>query len=155
MALTTFASNRAGKAGRMTERSVVDIVRELAPLSSDQAITAILNRLGYKTGAGNSWTEARVKALRGSHNIPPMPVQSERVWMTLAESADELKVSAGTIRKLVEKKILPAKQVVRGAPWVISRADLKLLEVQSYISAVHQGKRSPRHDLNQTKMALL
>jgi DNA invertase Pin-like site-specific DNA recombinase len=147
--------NRTGKHGRMTERPVIDIVRELAPLSSDQAITSILNRLGYETGAGNSWTEARVKTLRVTHNIPAMSAQSERIWVTLAESAAELKVSAGTIRKLIEKKILPAKQVVRGAPWVINRADLQLPEVQNQITAVYQGKRSPRHDLNQTKMALL
>lgn len=147
--------NRPGKHGRMTDRSVIDIVRELAPLSSDQAITAILNRLGYETGTGNSWTEARVKSLRGSHNIPAMPEESERVWITLAESAQRLKVSAGTIRKLVEKKILPAKQVVRGAPWVIKADDLQLPEVQNHIIAVHQGKRAPRHDLNQTKMTLL
>ena len=147
--------NRTGKHGRMTERSVIEIVRELAPLSSDQAITAILNRLGYETGTGNSWTEARVKTLRATHHIPAMPAESERIWVTLAESAEELKVSAGTIRKLVERKILPAKQVVRGAPWVINRADLQLPDVQNHITAVHQGKRGPRHDLNQTKMALL
>ncbi len=147
--------NRTGKHGRMTDRAVIDIVRELAPLSSDQAMTATLNRLGYETGGGHSWTQARVKALRDSHHIPPMLEGSERIWMTLAESAKELKVSAGTIRKLVEKKILPAKQVVRSAPWVINRADLNLPEVQNHIAAVHQGKRGPRHDLNQTKMVLL
>jgi hypothetical protein len=43
---------------------VVDLVRELATVCRDSAIVSILNRLGYKTGAENTWTESRVQHLR-------------------------------------------------------------------------------------------
>ena len=147
--------NRTGKHGRTTTGSVIELVRELAQVSPDKAIASILNRLGNQTGAGNNWTEARVSQLRRTHKISALAEEEKRVWVTLAESSKELKVSAGTMRKLVKKKILPAKQVVGGAPWVINRADLQRPEVQNYVAAIRQGKRSPRHDLNQTKMALL
>lgn len=147
--------NRHGKHGRTTTDSVIELVRKLTQVSPDKTITSILNRLGYKTGAGNNWTEARVAQLRRTHDIQAMTEAKERVWLTLAQSSKELRVSAGLVRTLVKKKILPAQQIVRGAPWMISRADLQLADVQNYVAAVRQGTRSPRHDLNQTKMSLL
>lgn len=40
-------------------REVVALVEELATVCKDAGIVAILNRLGYRTGAGNTWTESR------------------------------------------------------------------------------------------------
>ena len=45
-------------------------MRELAQVCADRSIASILNRLGYETGAGNNWTESRVRSLRSSQHIP-------------------------------------------------------------------------------------
>ena len=53
--------NRTGQHRWAASAEVVDLVRGLARQLPDGAIAATLNRLGKKTGRGNSWTEARVR----------------------------------------------------------------------------------------------
>jgi hypothetical protein len=52
--------NRPGQHRWSTERALVDIVRELARVVSDGQVARVLNRLGYRTAAGNTWAQARV-----------------------------------------------------------------------------------------------
>jgi len=139
---------------RVAEGEVVDLVRELVQVCSDAAIASILNRLGYQTGAGNTWTETRVVTLRRERDIPGHQKRGDDSWVTLAGAAKELKMSAGVVRKLVTRKILPASQVVQNAPWIIKREDLRLEKVQQYVAAVHAGKNVPRHDNAQIKLTL-
>jgi DNA invertase Pin-like site-specific DNA recombinase len=146
--------NRCGMHARITDRDIVELVRELVQVSSDASIASILNRLGYRTGAGNTWTESRVVSLRREREIPGHQKIGSRTWVTLAEAAEELQISAGVVRKMLERDILPGKQVVMHAPWVIRREDLQLPAVQSYASAVQTGKALPRHNRNQTILPL-
>ncbi len=50
--------------------------------------------------------------------------------LTLDEAARFLRVSAMTVRRLIKRKILPAKQICVGAPWVIHKKDLSLISVK-------------------------
>lgn len=136
--------NGRGQTARATDREVVDLVRELAKVCEDFEIARILNRLGYRTGPGNSWTEVRVRALRSYRAIQPCAPRSERTWCTLAEAAEALSVSTTAIRRWITERILAAEQVVAHAPWVISREDLQSPSVQEAARAVHDGRRSPR-----------
>jgi DNA invertase Pin-like site-specific DNA recombinase len=146
--------NYSGGHRRTTDRDVIDLVRELVLVSTDASIASILNRLGYRTGAGNTWTESRVLQVRRERDIPGHQKITGRSWVTMAEAASELQVSAGTIRSLLERAILPGKQVVKIAPWVIRREDLLLPRVQEYVAAVRAGKRTPRHEDDQTNLSL-
>jgi DNA invertase Pin-like site-specific DNA recombinase len=133
--------NRSGQHRRCATRDVVDLVRELAKVCRDRSIASILNRLGYRTGAGNTWKESRVTSLRHYHDIPAC--SPERTWLTLVEAAEELRVSRSVLRRLIQAKLLPAKQVIQHAPWVIERKDLNLPTVQDVIRAAGRGKRGP------------
>ena len=53
----TVRKNKAGHHDRVNSEEVTDLVRELAWVSEDSAIVAILNRLGYRIGNDNTWTE--------------------------------------------------------------------------------------------------
>jgi hypothetical protein len=53
--------NKTGKHRRCTNVDAIGIIRQMAERFSDEQIAATLNRLGLKTGAGNTWNEARVK----------------------------------------------------------------------------------------------
>jgi len=121
--------------------AVVDLVRELARVCPDRAIVSILNRLGYKTGAGNTWTESRVQHLRYTNQIPCCPPVDERPWVTMTFAAEELKVSQMVVRRLIKAGTLPATQVIKHAPFVIERKDLQLPAVQKAIWLVHEGIR--------------
>jgi len=144
--------NRTGQHQRTTDRDVVELVRELSQVCGDQSIASILNRLGYETGAGNSWTESRVCHLRSYHHIAAFDKRGPRLWITLAEAAGELKVSPARVRRLIESKILPARQVVRHAPWVIKREDLHRAEVQACFRHGSVRKKLPQHEDSQSIM---
>lgn len=75
--------NRPGEHRRTTRRDVVELVRELSRVSTDQQIAHILNRLGYRTGAGNTWNESRVNSVRRKHAIPAVTISEKRAWLTL------------------------------------------------------------------------
>lgn len=102
--------NRPGCNGNVTNKDVVELVRELAKAWSDSYIAGILNRRGYHTGPGNVWNETRVKNLRLYNNIPVFAKGCERTWLTMRESANELNVNVGVIRSMVKHRLLEARQ---------------------------------------------
>ncbi|MGA2752026.1 MAG: recombinase family protein [Verrucomicrobiota bacterium] len=144
-----------GRNAHATDRNVVELVRELATAQPDSFIAATLNRLGYRTGPGNSWNETRVKNLRQYHKIPVFEAGSGRPWLTMSEVANELNVGAGVIRTMIQHGILPARQIAKYAPWMIAREDLRKTEVQNYASHAHTGKFAPRGPDTQTLMPYL
>jgi hypothetical protein len=140
-----IARNRTGQHGRSTDRGVVDVVQALARSLPDAHIARVLNRLGYRTGADNTWTQARVASLRQHHEIPVFDrAVDRRALLTIAEAATALGVSAGTVRRMLIAKILPGTQPVALAPWAIQAADLTLERVQRAVAAVHHGRSLPR-----------
>jgi excisionase family DNA binding protein len=142
-----IARNRTGQHRRSTDRAVVDVVRDLARAQSDGDIARVLNRLGYRTGAGNTWTALRVLSLRRHHGIAAFERTSDRRGvLTIAEAASTLGVSAGTVRRLIQLGTLPATQPVEHAPWAIRQEDLELDAVQRAIGAIKAGRPLPRSE---------
>jgi hypothetical protein len=144
--------NPSGQHRRRAERTVIELVSELAKVCPDKAIAAILNRLGYKTGQEKSWNASRVAGLRGYHNIEPF--QKQDGWVTQEQAAELLTVSNTVIKRLVREQVLPATQVVQCAPWVIDRKDLELPAVQAQVQAVHCGRRLPSIVSGQGQLSL-
>jgi hypothetical protein len=142
--------NQAGRNGQATGQEVVELVRELATAWPDARIAGILNRAGYRTGPGNRWNETRVKNLRLYHKIPVFVKGCERAWLTMKESAKELKVNVGVIQTMVKHRLLAAHQAAPGAPWMIRREALHGAEAQQYAKTARAGKPAPHRDDNQT-----
>lgn len=61
--------NRKGHHRYCTDRAIVDVVRDLARSLPDAGIARVLNRLGYRTGGGNTWNQYRVTSLRSHQHI--------------------------------------------------------------------------------------
>jgi DNA invertase Pin-like site-specific DNA recombinase len=144
--------NKTGQHGQSADHTVIDLVRELAKICPDKAIAAILNRLGYKTGQGKSWRASRVAGIRGYHEIPVF--QKQDSWLTLQQAAENLEVSNTFLQRLIREDILPAKQVVTYAPWVIQRADLNLPAVQQQVAALRSGRQLPQKIVAQQQFTL-
>jgi DNA invertase Pin-like site-specific DNA recombinase len=143
---------RTGEHRFRTDRDVIDLVRELAEIVSDQEIAAILNRLRLRTGKGNAWTETRVRSMRQKHDITGFSARSrpERTWVTAEEAAGALAISANSVRRLIRDGVLPARQIIRYAPWVIERTALELPAVQRAAVALKERQYRPLHvDPNQ------
>ena len=111
--------NLRGQHGHRTDGTAIDLIHELSKVCDDRAIAAVLNRLGYRTGCGKSWQATRVSQARYSHRLPNFKKNTE--WLTMQKAAVELKVSATVIQRLINEKLLPARQVVKCAPWIIER----------------------------------
>jgi hypothetical protein len=67
------------------------VVRDLARSLPDGRIALVLNRLGYRTGAGNGFTQQRVVSLRNHHGISVFNAQNASdAPLTLAQAARHL-----------------------------------------------------------------
>lgn len=62
---------RRGYSRAHTPSEIVDAVRVLVRICSDETIAGALSRSGLLTGMGNRWTRERVTSLRSHHGIPP------------------------------------------------------------------------------------
>jgi len=62
-------------------------------------------------------------------------------WLTVEQTAKTLGVSETVIRRLIKERVLPAKQSVALAPWIIARLDLELPTVQAAVTAVREGRQ--------------
>jgi len=136
--------NRSGVHGRTTPQETVDLIFELALVSEDRQIAVVLNRLGYRTGTGQTWTDSRVRRVRERRNFPGFDASQPRSWLTLRETARQLEVSTDTVRKWLETGILPGRQVIRYAPWVIERSSLELPEIRKAVQTLKTHGRLPR-----------
>jgi DNA invertase Pin-like site-specific DNA recombinase len=120
---------KTGHHGRCTAVEAVDLVRQMAGSYTDEGIALTLNRIGLKTGVGNTWNEMRVRSLRQYLKLPVCRSEHQAEWLNLQRAAEQLGVSATVVRRLIDRKILPATQIVSGAPWQIDVKSLSSVEV--------------------------
>ena len=149
------SKNRYGQNKNAANEKTVEMVRELAQGWSDRYIAQILNRIGSRTGPGNSWSETRVKTFRNQHHIAVFSAEAERPWLTMEEVSERLGVSVAVVRTMVKQGRLPARQIAHGVPWMIERHDLSRPEVLARVRDAKFGKRSPREDHQQITMPCL
>lgn len=119
--------NKVGQTRWVTNTSTIELVRALARHMPDTSIATVLNRAGKSTGRGNGWTRSRVCSLRNQQGTAPYVAgeRQERGEATLREAAELLAVSPSTILRMISTGLLPAKQLCKGAPWVLQLADLQ------------------------------
>lgn len=120
----TRLSVRKNKSGRhrwTTDASTEHMIREPARQLPDAASAAVLNRAGKRPGRHHTWTEARLRAFRTSHGIAVyrQGERAERGALTLDEAAARLGVSKMTVLRLIRAGKINARQLCKGAPWVI------------------------------------
>ena len=142
--------NLRGQHGRATDQTVRELITELSKVCDDRAIAAVFNRLGFRTGQGNSWVASRVAQVRYHYRLSNFKKGED--WLTLQQAADALKVSQTVVQRLIKIGHLPARQVVKYAPWIIQREDLNRPPVQRAVRAVHAGRRSPSIDCRQQEL---
>jgi DNA invertase Pin-like site-specific DNA recombinase len=141
--------NKGGQTRWVTDADVIDLVRALARHMPDHTIAAVLNRSGKSTGRGNSWTRTRVCSVRHQKEIAVYRngERAERDEVTLFEAAETLAVSPSTIRRMIVVGVLHGQQVCKGAPWIISRADLARADVRGEAQARRTRRPSSRNPL--------
>ena len=124
-----------GEHGCATADDALAVMRSMAGRWSDEHIAASLNRMGLPTGQGKTWTAHRVSSVRRVRGIHAYrSAEKDGAWLTMSEAAKALGVTNHVIRRLVKTGILPAEQVVRGAPYQIRAEDLTTAAVKSAVA---------------------
>jgi excisionase family DNA binding protein len=123
---------RAGEHGCATTEDALAVMRSMAGRWSDEHIAASLNRMGLPTGQGKTWTAHRVSSVRRVRGIHAYrSAEKNGEWLTLTEAAAALRTTSHTLRRLIKSGVLPAVQVVPGAPYQIRADDLASESVKS------------------------
>jgi len=133
---------RRGYSRAHTPKEIVDAVRVLVRICSDETIAGVLTRSGLVTGMGNRWTRERVTSLRSHHGIPPYSAERRRVesWLTLTEAAEQLHISGITLR--LERGDIEAEHPLANGPWVLNR---RALETEKAVRFAERLRRQPRN----------
>ena len=147
--------NASGKHGHCTKAEAIEVIRQMASRFPDEQIAATLNRLGFSTGVGNTWSEQSVYSARRYYQLAPYdPSKSNHDLLTMAEAAQRLGVSTSSVRRLIEQKKLPASQVVECAPWQIPVAALDAQEVRAAVENIKRRARIPRTSLDEKQQSM-
>lgn len=118
----------------------MELLGELAPYYPDEEIARILNCHRLKTGNGNPWNRTRVRGLRAHHKIPPFDRTKEKEVLTLNQAAKRLGMSSNTIRALIKRGMIKAKQVIKHAPFEIEPSELDKEMVKTVIRRLKDGQ---------------
>jgi DNA invertase Pin-like site-specific DNA recombinase len=126
-----------------TAPGIVEAVRTLVRVCSDDVIAGLLNRNDLRTGHGNRWTRERVTSLRSHHQIPvyrPETAEAEG-WMNLTRAAALLGVSPKTLRRAAEQREIEALHPLEEGPWLFKRSTLEAEAAQRLVDRI-RGRRS-------------
>jgi excisionase family DNA binding protein len=122
-----------------------DVLRKVLP---DKSLAATLNRARVRDPSGKTWTADTVKSFRGKHGISGFSKrrQEQQGWLTQAEAANRLSLSAMSVTRLVRSGVLPAEQPGCGLPAVIAASALDLTAVKTSVRALKDSPNRPLTD---------
>ena len=142
---------RRGQNSSQAPKEIVEAVRVLARVCSDDVLAGTLNRNGLLTGRGNRWTRERVTALRSYHEIPcyDRDQRESEGWMNLTEAAAFLGISARTLRLAVERGEIAADHPLADGPWIFNRRILETEAASNLVARVCRNHRHPAVPISQ------
>jgi DNA invertase Pin-like site-specific DNA recombinase len=123
-----------------TDVNMVEMLKRLSPYYPDEEIARIFNCNHFKTGNGNPWNRTRVRSLRASSKIAPFDRTKKRKVVSLSEAARRLDVNTYTVRNLIKRGIIKARQIIEYAPFVIENSELEKETVSEIIKRLKSGE---------------
>src|SRR5947208_2625136 len=128
-----------------TSADIIQAVRQLVLIASDDLIAGILNRNGLKTGNGNRWTRERVTSMRSNYHIAVFKPAEDGTepWLNLGNAAKLLKIAPKTLRLAAEAGEIEAIHPLSDGPWIFARTSLITTVAQSIAERARQNQRYP------------
>lgn len=136
---------RRGQSGGHTPKDIVEAVRVLSRIHSDEMIAGVLNRAKLRTARGNYWTKALIASLRCHHEIPCYDAgrQAAEGWLNLSQAARLAGVANRTLRVGIERGDVAAERPIACGPWVLNRETLQTASAVRYLEDVRLRKSNP------------
>lgn len=140
---------RAGQRRINVPTNVIEAVRTLACICSDDRIAAWLTRNGLHTSGGNCWTRQHVTGLRHRHDIPVYDAQRQSAegWVNLTQAAAYLGIDRVTLRVAVEAGQISAIRPLPVGPWVLRREDLDSIKAKAIVTRVQRRRQTPTREV--------
>jgi hypothetical protein len=140
-----MARRRRGHSRAHTPKEIVEAVKVLTRICSDDFIAGTLTRNRLLTGRGNRWTRERVVSLRSHHGIPCYSQDRRQAegWLTLTEAAAQLGISGVTLRLAIERGEIEAEHPLTDGPWVLNRRGLETLAAAQLVERSRMRNRTP------------
>jgi len=140
---------RPGHTRRCLPVDLIEGVRGLACICSDEQIAAWMTRNGIRTPGGNYWTRQHVTGLRHRNDIPVYEAQRQESegWMNLTQAAKYLDIDRVTLRVALERRRIPAIRPLPVGPWLLRRDDLNTPLAQGVKNRVRQHRQYPRREI--------
>jgi DNA invertase Pin-like site-specific DNA recombinase len=128
-----------------TSANIIEAVRQLVRIASDDLIAGLLNRNGLKTGNGNRWTRERVTSMRSNYRIPVFKPAEDGVepWLNLGNAARLMRVAPKTLRLAAEAGEIKAVHPLPDGPWIFARAALTTSAAQAVTERARQNPKYP------------
>jgi len=136
---------RRGESRGQTPKDIVEAVRVLSRIYSDQMIAGVLNRAKLPTARGNYWTRALITSLRANHGISCHDAQRQAAegWLNLTQAAGVAGVSNRTLRLAIERGYIAAERPIACGPWVLNKQALDGEAATRLLERVRLGRSSP------------
>jgi DNA invertase Pin-like site-specific DNA recombinase len=136
---------RRGQSSGHTSKDVVEAVRVLSRIYSDEMIAGVLNRAKLPTAKGNYWTRALVTSLRANHEISCHNAQQQAAegWLNLSQAARLVGIANRTLRLAIERGYIAAERPIACGPWVLNKQTLQGDEAVRFVQRVRSGKPQP------------
>ena len=136
---------RRGQNSTQSPKDLVEAVRILARICSDEVIAAVLTRNGLRTGRGNRWTKERVTALRSYNEIVRHTAERQKAegWMNLTQAADFLEINSTTLRIAFERGEIQAEHPFPRGPWIVNRSSLQTESAIRLAARLHGREQTP------------
>ena len=136
---------RRGQSSGHTSKDIVEAVRVLSRIYSDEMIAGVLNRAKLPTARGNYWTRALVASLRANHEISCHDAQCQATegWLNLSQAARVVGVSSRTLRIAIERGYIAAERPIACGPWVLNKQALDGEAATRLLERVRLGRSSP------------
>ncbi len=136
---------RRGQSSGHTSKDIVEAVRVLSRIYSDEMIAGVLNRAKLPTARGNYWTRALVTSLRATHAIRCHDAKRQAAdgWMNLTQSALLAGVSNRTLRLAIERGYIAAERPIACGPWVLNRQVIESVVATRLLDRVRIGRSAP------------
>jgi len=124
--------------------TAVEALRKLAGHWPDKELAVSLNRMLCRASDGGTWTTVRVREMRERLGLPEYdPVKSDGKTVSLAKAAQHFGICVGSAKTLALRGVLPARQVLPGAPWLVP---VEALTSETVLIGVQQViDRRPQH----------
>lgn len=116
--------------------AAVEALRKMAGYFPDRELAVSLNRMRCKTIDGETWTTVRVRELRERLGIAEFVSSDEKKMISLMKAAERLGICVGSAKTLALKGVLPATQIMPGAPWLVEADALDSEAVQIAVRRV-------------------